>query len=115
MLREVGAWLNINGEAIYATRSREGDLWHEGRDIRYTQTKDGRVVYAIALEWPGPLLTLEGVQPAAGSVVTMLGLTQPLAWARVGRGVSIRLPKALEDPARRPCGTAWVFRIQAAR
>jgi len=114
-LEEAGAWLKVNGEAIYATRSREGDLWHEGGNIRYTQTKDGRFVYAIALEWPGPLLTLEGVQPAAGSVVTMLGLAPPLVWTRVGQRVSIRLPKALEDPARRPCGTAWVFRIQAAR
>ena len=108
-------WLRVNGEAIYATRSREGDLWREGDNIRYTRSKDGRFVYAVALEWPGPLLTLEGVQPAAGSAVTMLGRTQPLSWTRAGHGVSIRLPKALEAPAQRPCATAWVFRIPTAR
>lgn len=114
-LKEAGAWLRVNGEAIYATRSREGDLWREGNNIRYTRSKDGRFVYAIALEWPGLRLTLEGVQPAPGSAVTMLGRTQPLAWTRAGNGVSIRLPKALADPARRPCATAWVFRIPTAR
>lgn len=114
-LKEAGAWLEVNGEAIYATRPREGDLWREGDQIRYTRSRDGRHVYAIALAWPGPVLTLERVQPAAGSVVTMLGVERPLAWARAGEGVSIRLPKALQDPARRPCATAWVFRIQPAR
>jgi len=113
-LEEAGAWLDVNGEAIYATRPRDGDLWREGDHIRYTRSKDGRFVYAVALEWPGPELTLERVQPAAGSTVTMLGLTQPLAWTQGGKGVSIRLPRAAEDPARRPCSAAWVFRIQPA-
>ena len=80
--------------------------------VRYTRSKDGRLVYAIALEWPGPELKLERVQPAAGSSVTLLGLATPLAWTRTGDGVSIRIPDALADPARRPCATAWVFRIQ---
>jgi alpha-L-fucosidase len=111
-LREAGAWLRVNGEAIYATRAREGDLWREGDAVRYTRSKDGRLVYAIALSWPGPELKLERAQPAAGSTVTLLGLAQPLAWTRRGDGVSIRIPEALADPARRPCGTAWVFRIQ---
>jgi alpha-L-fucosidase len=113
-LKEAGAWLRVNGEAIYATRPRDGDLWREADTIRYTRSKDGRFVYAIALEWPGLHLRLGGVRPAAGSAVTMLGLTQPLAWTRAGDGVSIGLPKALEDPARRPCAAAWVFRIQTA-
>jgi alpha-L-fucosidase len=114
-LKEAGAWLRVNGEAIYDTRSREGDLWREGDNIRYTRSKDGRFVYAIALQWPGPRLALERVRPAAGSAVTLLGLNQPLAWTKAGDGVSIELPEALEDPARRPCATAWAFRIQTAR
>ena len=114
-LKEAGAWLRVNGEAIYATRPRAGDLWREGDDIRYTRSKDGRFVYAVALKWPGRRLTLERVQPAAGSAVNMLGLTQPLAWTRAGDGVAIELPKALEDPSRRPSATAWVFRIPMAR
>jgi alpha-L-fucosidase len=114
-LKEAGAWLRVNGEAIYATRPRDGDLWCEGDKIRYTRSKDGRFVYAVALEWPGPRLTLGGARPPEGSAVTMLGLTQPLDWTPAGDGLSIELPTALEDPSRRPCTTAWVFRIQMAR
>ncbi len=114
-LKQAGAWLRVNGEAIYGTRAREGDLWREGEGVRYTRSKDGRFVYAIALSWPGRALKLGRVQPVAGSTVTMLGLSQPLTWTRLGEAVSIRLPDALADPARRPCATAWVFRIQTAR
>jgi len=114
-LRQAGAWLRVNGEAIYATRAREADLWREGDDIRYTQSKDGRVVYAIALAWPGERLTLERIRPATGAAVTLLGRAEPLAWTSAGQGMSIRLPTTLADPARRPCATAWVFRIPTSR
>jgi alpha-L-fucosidase len=68
-LQEAGAWLKVNGEGIYATRPREGDLWKEGNDIRFTQTKDHRTVYAFSLKWPGTTLTLKSIQPQPGSLV----------------------------------------------
>ncbi len=114
-LQEAGAWLRVNGEAIYATRARDGELWREGDAVRFTRSKDGRFVYAIALAWPGRRLRLESVQPAPGATVTLLGRTEPLAWTSAGRGMSVEVPEALEDPARRPCATAWVFRIPTAR
>ena len=40
-LQEVGAWLKVNGEAIYAIApAQTGDLWREGDSIRFTRTKD---------------------------------------------------------------------------
>ena len=67
MLREIGAWLQVNGEAIYGTRpwkiygegptlTEEGPMRERedkpmtAADIRYT-TK-GSTLYAIALDWP---------------------------------------------------------------
>lgn len=74
IVRDLGAWLRVNGEAVYATRP-----WHlygEGpstraaekgefdgqsdvptkpftpEDIRFTQSKDGRTLYALVLEIP---------------------------------------------------------------
>ncbi len=111
-LREAGAWLEVNGEAIYGTRPRDADLWHEGGHVSYTRSKDGRCVYAITDEWPGGVLTLEKVRAQEGSTITMLGMKEPLEWSQDGRGLSIRLPASLQDPAKRPCGMAWVFRIQ---
>ena len=113
-LREAGAWLRVNGEAIYGTRPRDAGLWHEGDHVRFTRSKDDRFVYAITDEWPVESLTLGTVRAREGSAVTMLGTTEPLAWRQDERGLSIRLPASLADPARRPCGIAWVFRIRTA-
>ena len=111
-LREAGAWLKVNGEAIYATRPRDGDLWHEGDHVRYTQSKDGRSMYAITDEWPGDVLTLKTVRAKKGSTIELLGTTTPLEWTQDDRGLSIRLPASLSDPVRRPSPIAWAFRIQ---
>ena len=74
IVSEIGAWLKVNGEAIYATRPWK--IYGEGpsttkvekgqfdgqrdvqkapftaEDIRFTQSKDGRTLYAIVLEIP---------------------------------------------------------------
>lgn len=111
-LEEVGAWLDVNKEAIYATRERPGDLWREGRQVRFTQTKDHATVYAICLEWPGPRLTLESVQPRKGSQIHLLGYPEPLPWKRTKKGLAITIPETLQDETHRPCQYAWAFRIE---
>ena len=45
-MQEMGAWLDMNGQAIYATRP----LYPYSKgDVRYTQSKDGKHRYAICL------------------------------------------------------------------
>jgi len=110
-LKEAGAWLAVNGESIYATREREGTDWREGRNIRFTRTKDNRTIFVHVLEWPGERLVLQTVKPRAGSVVRMLGTDESLPWNQTAQGMEITLPPGLQDPSRRPCRFAWVFRI----
>jgi alpha-L-fucosidase len=111
-MRAAGAWLKVNGEAIYATRPRD-DSWSEGDSIRYTRTKDSQSVYAIALHWPERELLLTTIKPRPGSAIRMLGYPNPLPWTLdSARGLSIAIPAALQDPAHRPCDFAWCFKIE---
>jgi len=113
-IKEAGAWLKINGEAIFATRPREGDLWKEGDVIRFTSTKDKQTIYAISLGWPGQLLKLKTVEPKQSSEIYLLGWTKPLEWKyNKVTGLEISLPAELQDDSKRPCKMAWSFRIAA--
>jgi len=114
-LETTGAWLRINGEAIYSTRPRPGALWKEGETVRFTRTKDNRFVYAISLRWPGQTLALKSVRAKAGSSIILLGANQPLEWSQEsGAGLAIRIPAALQEAGRRPVSMAYAFKIEVA-
>ncbi len=113
-MKGAGAWLKVNGEAIYATRARKGTLWSEGDHVRYTRTKDRRFVYAILTEWPGAQVTLTTMRPRTGSKVTMLGVEEELAWKfDSAGGTTIALPENLQQPSNRPCDYAWTLKMEA--
>jgi alpha-L-fucosidase len=114
-LMQAGDWLRVNGEGIYGTRPRPGDLWHEGDDIRYTVSKDGSSTYAFSLAWPGKSLTLRTVRPKPASIVAMLGSRTHLAWSwGAATGTTIRMPDEFQDEAHRPRPWAWAFKIAAS-
>lgn len=107
----LGAWLKVNGEAIYKTRAWK--RWKEGDTIRYTRSKDNAYVYAISLEWPGDSLVLQSIRPRAGTSITMLGVAEPLKWHMDDKqGLIIEIPAALQDESKRPCKQAYAFRVE---
>ena len=133
---EIGAWLKINGDAIYATRPWK--IYGEGpstataekgqfggqrdvpnkpftpEDIRFTQSKDGKKLYAIVLApatdgkvtikslasnspyWPGKI-----------SSVRQLGIGGKLKLTRDGNGLHVSLPGKFGGK------TAFALKIQA--
>ncbi len=111
-LQYAGAWLRVNGEAIFATRPRPGSLWKEGDNLRFTRTKDNQYIYAMAMEWPGSRLALHSVKPKTGSVVTLLGDGQPLSWTIDASGnASIEIPDRLQAVGNRPSQRPYAFKI----
>jgi alpha-L-fucosidase len=95
VLRDIGAWLRVNGEAIYGTT-----YWAYAEDpqsnvpVRYT-VKDGSL-YAIALGWPGESLRLSSDLPLdQNSRISLLGSDgEPLEWGRDGDVVTLAMPEA---------------------
>jgi len=115
-LTEVGDWLKVNGEAIYATRPC--NPFKEGNDIRFTRAKDGKIVYAILLTWPevpfsGGKVKLKSVRARQGSAVRMLGLDHRFEYIQDENALTIDIPDWFAYSAKRPCKYAWAFRIEA--
>ena len=112
-LKQVGKWLKINGEAIYATRPREGELWKEGDKIRYTRTKDNKTVFAHCFEWPGEKLVLSSVKVKANSQITLLGNNTSLKWDyNTKHELVISIPEGLENSIPEEERLAFSFRIE---
>jgi alpha-L-fucosidase len=113
-MKATGAWLKVNGEAIYVTRPREGSRWSEGDAVRYTRSKDRRFAYAILTQWPGARVTLNSVRPKAKSDVILLGSNTVLPWNfDSGQGTTIMFPENLQQASNRPCEYAWSLKIEA--
>ncbi|MGW1876447.1 alpha-L-fucosidase [Streptomyces sp. NPDC001975] len=106
-LRETGAWLAVNGEAIHGTTywSRMAQL---GEDLRFTVRPD-EAFYIHSLARPGAKLTVEAPVPVRpGDKVTMLGHHRPLTWTVAGGALVIDVPES----ARRAGEHVWVFKVE---
>jgi alpha-L-fucosidase len=111
-LEELGAWMDVNGEAIYGTRAVAPYV--EGK-IRLTRRPDG-TVYAIYLaddrESALPrYVSMTQLRPAAGATVSLLGVDGALEWETAGTGFVVRIPDHLRQSP--PCDYAWVLKISA--
>jgi alpha-L-fucosidase len=100
----IGAWLAINGEAIYKTRPwtkfGEGDSVYgkpayTGKDIRFT--RKGDTLYVILMAWPGEqalIASLASAPELGGKVakVEMLGHAGPLKFTQGPQGLTVTMP-----------------------
>ncbi len=100
-LEGLGAWLRVNGEAIFGTRpwvTSEGTA-SDGTPVRFTRTGDALYATLLGQPAPGPL-EIPGLRPAAGTAVRVLGRDDPLPLVAADDRLRLILPVDLpEAPA----------------
>jgi len=112
LLHEIGAWLRVNGEAIYATTP-----WHiygegptkvadgaftdteradfTGQDIRFTRRGD--TLYAIIMAWPGAQARINALGSASGHMaqirsIELIGYDASVTWHQHADALVVDMP-----------------------
>jgi alpha-L-fucosidase len=118
VLDRITAWMSVNGEAIYKTRPWK--IYGEGptkisagsfhgesaaslgaNDVRFTRSKDSRVLYAILLGLPSGEMTIEALglsrasAPGKIAKVEVLGSQQAPVWKQAENGLTVEVPKGI--------------------
>jgi alpha-L-fucosidase len=113
----LGAWLKVNGDAIYDTRpwqdGKPQDMTAAGTPVRYTTRGDA--LYAILFRWEPGGPTFPRLRAAESATVQLLGVPPPsLQWDQTEGGLAVR-PVAQDMVAGKvpnvPCDHAFVYRI----
>jgi alpha-L-fucosidase len=130
LLLGIGAWLDVNGEAIYGTRPwikfgegstemafgnmterKNKGFAYSAEDIRFTTREN--FLYAIALDWPddgeihvrsleeGLKISTKGIKS-----VSLVGSGATLDWSRDAEGLHVSLPEE------KPCDQAYTLKIE---
>jgi alpha-L-fucosidase len=129
ILSAITEWMNVNSEAIYATRpwkisgqtaapatSAQDAMFNESKrkpltaeDVRFT--RKGQTLYAFVMGWPEKQAIIAplgaATRHATGKIenVELLGFKGKLQWTRADSGLKITLPE------KRPSDHAVAFKI----
>ena len=132
IVKQIGAWMQINSESIYDTRPwviygegptaeaanpinaqgfNEGRQKYSAKDIRFNRKGD-KVLYVTLLGVPTEDITVKalGSRTAQNSRkirnITMLGSAEKVAWAQAQDGLTITCPAAV------PASEAVVYKVE---
>jgi alpha-L-fucosidase len=104
LLLQIGAWLDVNGPAIYGTRP-----WKQFGDGKVRFTTKSKMLYAILLDWPGKEVVVPAL--AKGKVtskieeINLLGHAGALEFSQDENGLHVTMPEV------KPCDHAFSLEI----
>jgi len=118
VLDKITAWMSVNSEAIYETRPWK--IFGEGptivsagafhgdtvaslgaKDVRFTRSKNGRVIYASILGLPSQETAIEALglssktSPGRIAKVEVLGSRQTPTWKQTENSLTIKVPESI--------------------
>ena len=104
LLLQIGAWLDVNGAAIYGTRP-----WTKFGEEKIRFTTKGKTFYAISLGWPGKEMVIPALAKGkvAGKVekINLLGHAGALEFSQDESGLHVTMPEE------KPCDHAFALEI----
>jgi len=105
-LKEIGAWMKINGEAIYKTRMYS--VFGENDGIHFTQSKDKKTQFIFLSAFPDDPLILTKISFKKNTKVQMQGTNKKLLWKRTGKGIEINIPSSMKKYS----NYVWVLKVE---
>ena len=92
--QDIGAWLKVNGEAVYASRPFEVGGEGSGSTQTVAYTRNNGNVYATLFSWNGgaislPALKSGGVTLGTVSKVEMLGSSVAMTFSQTAQGLTV--------------------------
>jgi alpha-L-fucosidase len=104
-LKEIGAWMKTNGEAIYGSRMYTS--FSEGDAVRFTQSKDGKTKFIFLFDFPDSKVQLSKIKCAKNAKLQLLGSKSKLSWKQTGKVLEISLPASMKKVT----DYVWVIKV----
>jgi alpha-L-fucosidase len=98
ILSKMGAWMNVNGEAVYGSKASPWGLFDWGRCTK-KETKTGTTLYFSVFNWPEDgKLTIPGIPNKVASAVLLANGAKVNAVTSKDGVLTLTLPKSAPDP-----------------
>lgn len=110
LLAEMGAWMKVNGDAIYETRAIAP---FKENNVCFTSKKDGTLylIYLAPEDTDVLPTTIEmtSLVPEKGSRISLVGNNNKIKWKKSESGWTISIPESIINSSKGE--VAWVFRV----